>query len=79
VSRRIARLKALGVIDYVDDAWVVEQPIAARHAPWIRPIHCYDRVSEQPARAADEEDREEGNQLHRLRRPVLDTRLPRYG
>jgi hypothetical protein len=47
--------------------------------PEIRPIHCYDRVSEQAARAADEEDREEGKQLHRLRRPVLDARLPRYG
>jgi hypothetical protein len=36
-------------------------------------------VSEQAARAADEEDREEGKQLHRLHRPILDTRLLRYG
>ena len=46
---------------------------------WIKPISAYDRASEQSARAADEEDREEGKQLHRLRRPVLDARRPRYG
>jgi len=77
VSRRIARLKALGVVDYVDDAGWSRSRSRRRMRPEIRPIHCYDRVSEQAART-DEEDREEGKHLYRLRRPVLDTRLPRY-
>jgi hypothetical protein len=49
------------------------------YSPWVLPIGRYDRLAEQSARAADDEDREEGKQLHRLRRPTLDSTLPRYG
>ena len=63
-----------------EEALLIGRPLpAGTYSRWVLPIGRYDRLAEQAARAADDEDREEGKQLHRLRRPTLDSTLPRYG
>jgi hypothetical protein len=43
VSRRIARLKTLGLVARVDGAWVIEEPVKLFAPPWVRPISSYGR------------------------------------
>jgi hypothetical protein len=51
VSRRIARLKALGMVDHDGGAWAVEAP-AAPTVPWMRGIGDFVRhVSHEGAPA----------------------------
>jgi hypothetical protein len=43
VSRRIRLLKMAGLVDRVDGAWTIEEPVAARCRPWLQPLTIRQR------------------------------------
>jgi hypothetical protein len=43
VSRRVTRLKALGLVDHVEGRWAFETPKPPKGGPWVRPVNLYAR------------------------------------